>query len=207
MFAGNASRTKRRGGYVGSGRSLARFSGGVISHPTLFGGGHPEAVVGFREQTIAYGYAAVLEEFEVPESGACWCTLSVSLPNNVPSLVVDSTAVLGAADVPPRKGVPIATGDAEFAGAYLATAEDEDAARFLLTAELREVLVRRPVQRLAFAGPRMLVRNFDGAFIDNELVDWLHDTAAEILKATPGFASRLHRTWTTFPPGITGPRI
>ena len=206
MFAGSTYRTKRRAGYVGSGRSLARFSGAAITHPALFGGGHPEAHIGFREQTIAYGYAAVLEEFEAT-GGARWCTLSVSLPNNVPGLVVDHTAVLGSFDVPPKKGVTVSTGDLEFDHTYLATAEDEDAASYLLTRELREVLLRRPVQRLSFVGPRMLIRVFDGADIDNDLVDWLHDTAAEVLKATPAFVSRLHGSWTTFPPGITGPRI
>lgn len=206
MFVGS-SRAKRRSSYVSSGPTLARFSGGTISHPVLFGGGHSEALVGLREQTIAYGYAAVLEQFETLDSTARWCTLSVSLPNNVPFLVVDSTAVLGAPDVPPAKGWPVATGDFEFASAYVATAEDEDAGLYLLTAGLREVLLRRPVQRLAFAGPRMLVRVFDGSDVSNELVDWLHDTATQILQATPAFASRLRGTWTTFPPGITGPRI
>jgi hypothetical protein len=68
-------------------------------------------------------------------------------------------------------------------------------------------LLRRPVQRVSFAGARLMLRSFDGPGGRPELAESLHVLAAETLAATPGFASRLRNAWLPFPPGICGPVV
>jgi hypothetical protein len=206
MRPGGRSRA-RSGDAALSGQRLARFNGGVITHPALFGGGYPSAFVVNRRQTVAYGYPAVLEEFEAPESAARWCTLSVSLPNPLPQLVIDHRPALGRADVPPASGVRVSTGGAEFDATYAVTAVDADVAERLVTGELRGVLLHRPLQRISFAGARLMLRSFDCDGLTPELAEWLGIVAAEALAVTPGFASRLRNEWLPFPPGICGPLV
>ena len=131
----------------------------------------------------------------------------MSLPNPLPTLVADHRSVVGCVDVPPSTGVRVLTGETEFDATYLVTAADEQAARHLLTRELREVLLRRPLQRLSFAGSRLLLRGFDGAGATDEVDEWLHRCAAEVLAATPGFADHVRGEWKPFPPGICGPLV
>ncbi|MDT4894258.1 MAG: hypothetical protein QOE97_3293 [Pseudonocardiales bacterium] len=207
MRTGDRLRSRGRAYAGGQGQRLARFNGAAITHPALFGGGYRSALVGNREQTVAYGYAAVLEEFEAPGVGARWYTLSVSLPNPLPQLVIDHQCVAGAPDVPPASGVRVVTGMAEFDATYALTAADAEVADRLVTRELRAVLLRRPVQRVSFAGARLMLRSFDGPGGSPELAESLHVLAAETLAATPGFASRLRNAWLPFPPGICGPVV
>jgi hypothetical protein len=205
MRIGDGYRTRSRRRYVG-GPQLARFNGSTITHPSIFGGGYPSAVIGTRQQTVAYGYAAVIEEFEEPEVGACWATLSVMLPNGLPNLVVDHRSALGSADVPPE-GEALETGDLEFDVTYATTTTDLDKAAPVLTRDLRSVLLWRPVQRMSLSGARLLLRTFDGEGATRAMGEWLHEMAGEVLKQTPAFYDQLHEKWTTFPPGITGPRL
>jgi hypothetical protein len=200
------SRTRRLGGSV---ERLARFSGGTLTHPVMFGGGHAEAAVGFRARSVTYGYPSVLEEFEEPESGVRWCTLAVSLPNGVPTMTIDHRSALGRPDVPAREAWTGPTGDLEFDLAYLVGAESDAVMYQLLTQKLRTVLINRPVQRLSFRGGRLVIRAFDGTEATKELMDWLETLACEVLPVTPGFVSRLagDTQLRPFPRGITGPLV
>ena len=198
------SRSRRFGN--GSVERLARFSGGTLTHPMMFGGGFPEAEVGLRVRTVSYGYPGVLEEFEDPETGTRWCTLVLSLPNAVPALCVDHRSALGRPDVPPRDPWQGSTGDLEFDIGYLVSADNEDVMRQLLPQQLRTVLINRPVQRMALRNSQLLLRAFDGTEASPRLLEWLDTVASDVLPVTPGFVSRLSGDgeMRPFPRGITG---
>ncbi|MDT4932390.1 MAG: hypothetical protein QOK11_282 [Pseudonocardiales bacterium] len=170
---------------------LARFSGASLTDADVFGGGFEVAAVGMRAQTVAYGYLAVVEEYEHPACGARWCTLAVTLPNAVPFLALDHRAVLGQPGVPVPGRYPSRSGDADLDAAYVITADDALTVGSLLTRELRDVLVRRPMQRLMYSGARLLLRTFDGAEANPQVTAWLRGVAGAVLAATPGFVSRL----------------
>ena len=200
------SRSRRLGNSV---ERLARFSGGTLTHPVMFGGGATEAEVGLRARTVTYGYPGVLEEFEDPQTRERWCTLAVSLPNAVPSVTIDHRSVLGRPDVPAQEVWTGPTGDLEFDMSYVVGAESEAAMRQLVPLKLRTVLLNRPVQRLSFRSSRLLLRAFDGTEASNQLLEWLETAACELLAVTPGFLSRLAGDTEprTFPRGITGPLV
>lgn len=202
-----------RGGYRRRGsfssrrheQRLARFNGRTITHPTLFGGGFAAAVVSLREQTVAYGYAAVAEEFEASDGSTRWCTLAVILPNALPRIVVDHRSAAGRPDVP-EAGSGL-TGDAVFDQQYLVTADEPATIAQLVTPPMRAALLERQVQRASFVGSSLMLRTFDATPAATTVVEGLCALATEILSATPGFASRFHGEWTTFPPGVCGPRV
>jgi hypothetical protein len=173
----------------------------------MFGGGFAEAAVGLRARTVTYGYPSVVEEFEDLESGTCWCTLAVSLPNAVASVTADHRSALGSPDVPARDDWTGRTGDLEFDSAYHVSAESEQAMRQLLPQALRTVLLNRPVQRLSFRGTRLMLRAFDGTAATPQLMEWLDLVASEVLPVTPGFVARFgnDNEVRTFPRGIAGP--
>jgi hypothetical protein len=198
------SRSRRFGN--GSVERLARFSGGTITHPVMFGGGYGEAEVGLRMRTVTYGYPGVLEEFEDPQTGTVWCTLAVSLPNPVPTVCVDHRSAVGRPDVPPAQPWYGETGDLEFDMSYVVSAESEDAMRALLPQKLRTVLLNRPVQRMALRNSQLLLRAFDGTEASPKLLEWLDTVASDLLPVTPGFVSPLRGDGELrpFPRGITG---
>ena len=198
------SRSRRLGGSV---ERLARFSGGTLTHPVMFGGGFAEADVTLRARTVIYGYPSTFEEFADVASGTRWCVLAVSLPNNVANLTVDHRTAAGRPDVPAAEHWSGITGDLEFDTDYIVSAQDEATARQLLPQTLRTILLNRPVQRMQVRGARLVLRAFDGTDANDKLLEWLEVTATDILAALPGFASRLagESQMRTFPRGITGP--
>ena len=198
------SRSRRLGGSV---ERLARFSGGTLTHPVMFGGGFAEADVTLRARTIIYGYPSTFEEFADTQSDARWCVLAVSLPNNVANLTVDHRTAAGRPDVPAVENWFGETGDLEFDIDYTVGAQDESTARQLLPQTLRTILLNRPVQRMQVRGARLVLRAFDGTEANDKLLEWLESTATEILSALPGFSSRLgsDAQLRPFPRGITGP--
>ena len=197
------SRSRRLGGSV---ERLARFSGGTLIHPVMFGGGFAEADVTLRARTVTYGYPSTLEEFADTATDVRWCMLAVSLPNSVANLTVDHRTALGRPDVPAVENWSGATGDLEFDMEYVVGAQDEASVQ-LLPQRLRTVLLNRPVQRLQVRGARLVLRAFDGTEASDKLLEWLQATASEVLPALPGFTSRLGGDGQLrgFPRGITGP--
>lgn len=189
---------------------LARFSGAPLTDPVTFGGGAEVAVVGRRAQTVAYGYLGVVEDYQNPQNGARWATLWVGLPNPVPALTIDHRAALGRPGVPVDGALPVSTGDAGFDSTYLCSAQDPSAGARLVAPELRAVLLQWTVQRLMFAGTRLLLRTFDGPGATVEVTTWLDAVAGQVLAATPGFSTRVldpsgAAPGRPFPPGLNGP--
>lgn len=193
---------------------LARFSGATLTDPAAFGGGADAAAVGVRAETVAYGYLAVIEGYTHPGSGTRWCTLSVTLPNAVPFLVLDHRSALGQLSAPMSESVfdsySAPTGFADFDAEFVVFAQDARTAGRLLTPELRDVLLQRPVQRLMYSGARLLLRSFDGADVTAEVADRLVGVAGAVLAATPAFVSRVLTPDTgpggrPFPRGLYGP--
>src|SRR4051812_4183612 len=153
------SRSRRLGGSV---ERLARFSGGTLTHPVMFGGGFAEADVTLRARTVVYGYPSTFEEFEDPQSGTRWCALAISLPNAVPSVTIDHRTAAGRPDVPAVENWFAETGDLEFDMEYVVGAQDAAAMQQMVPQALRTVLLNRPIQRLQFRGARLVLRAFDG---------------------------------------------
>lgn len=190
---------------------LARFNGATVDHPVLFGGGHAVAAVDLRSPTTAFGYPAVVEEYEAVDpvtegrSGVCWTILQVSLPNVVPALVVDHRAAEGRPNVPGGAFVR-ETGDDEFDLDYIASADDPQNVTALLTAEVRSALVQQPVQRIAFAGATLLIRTVDGVHATPEVIRLMCSLAGQVLAHTPAFASLIDGGRPLpFPRGLSGP--
>jgi hypothetical protein len=188
---------------------LARFAGGILTDPSLFGGGADRAEVVARLQTVAYGYLGVLEGYVHPGTRTKWSTLTVTLPCEVPTVVVDHRSALG------RPGVPadvwwMPVGERRFDEEYVVTAADSTTVSRLFGQPLCEVLVRKTVQRLGYDGRRLLLRSFDGSAPTAELIDRLNDLAADVLAATPAFLTRpMGSSVPTgppkpFPPGLYG---
>jgi hypothetical protein len=189
---------------------LARFSAAPLTDPVAFGGGSEAAVVNLRAQTVAYGYLGVVEQYAHPTTGIAWCTLSVTLPNEVPFLALDHRTAFGQWGVPVAGGFCDIVGDADFDAAYITTADNELVIDQLVTAELRNVLICWSVQRLMFSGARLLIRTFDGFTITPDVTEWLDAVAAAVLAATPGFVTRVMSpdagpVGRPFPPGLYGP--
>ncbi|MCU1658719.1 MAG: hypothetical protein JWO57_3375 [Pseudonocardiales bacterium] len=212
MRTGGSHRASRHGGRDAAGHveHLARFSGAPLTDPVAFGGGADLAMVGLRAQTVAYGYLGVVEEYEHPTTGAQWCTLTVSLPNTVAFLALDHRSALGQRAVPVPGDYLSPTGFADLDATYVVTADVPDTVVRLLGPELREVVLRSPVQRLMFAGSRLLLRSFDGPGATPEVTEWLDALASEVLAATPAFVSRVMSpdagpVGLPFPPGLYGP--
>ena len=188
---------------------LARFTGGAITDPTTFGGGADRARVGLRAQTVAYGYLAVVDEYEHPDTGAIWSTLTVSLPCPVSPMTIDHAKALGLPGVPFPGAYALHSGDPEFDDLYAITAADPATAVSMITASLCEVLIRRPIQRVAFDRARLLLRTFDGVEATTETIDWLDALACSVLSATPAFVMSAARATLppvprTFPRGLYG---
>jgi hypothetical protein len=188
---------------------LARFAEGVLTDPSVFGGGSDRARVVSRVQTVAYGYLGVVEGYLHPERRTVWTTLTVSLPCAVPAVVVDHRSALG------RPGVPadawwMPTGERRFDEEYVVTAADSTTVASLFVQPLCEVLVRRRVQRLGYDGRRLLLRSFDGREADPAEIKWLDELAADVLAATPAFVMRVMGSTAPppppqpFPPGLYG---
>lgn len=188
---------------------LARFTGGAVTDPALFGGGADHAQVSVRAQTVAYGYLAVVDEYEDPDSAAIWSTLTVSLPCPVSPMTIDHNTALGRPGVPFAGAYALHSGDPEFDDLYAITAADPSTAVSMITSNLCEVLIRRPVQRVAFDRARLMLRTFDGVQANAETVDWLDALACTILSSTPGFVMSAARATMppvarTFPRGLYG---
>lgn len=190
---------------------LARFNGATVNHPMIFGGGHAVAAVDLRSPTSAFGYPAVVEEYEAvdPATGAvtgiCWTTLQVSLPNVVPTFVADHRSAEGRPNVPAAAFVR-ETGDAEFDVDYITSADDAETIPGLLTQQVRTALVQQPVQRMAFAGSTLLIRTVDGVHATPEVIRLMCGLAGEILANTPAFMSLLDGGRPLpFPRGLSGP--
>ncbi|MDT4920282.1 MAG: hypothetical protein QOI15_1184 [Pseudonocardiales bacterium] len=167
--------------------ALARFIDTESTDPASFGGGAWSARVIQRRDTVTYGYLAVVEEYASADSGGRWCTLTVSLPGRVPSLVVDNRAASGRVGVPLDMPAGASLDDPPFDATYIAGAVDGETIPRVLSAAAREVLVRAPVQRLMLHESQLLLRTFDGVLLDDELIRALDGVAARFLAATPSF--------------------
>jgi hypothetical protein len=185
--------------------------GTTLTDPLVFGGGADQARVAVRVQTVAHGYLGVVEGYVEPDSGSVWSTLTVALPCSVPAMTVDNRLAHGLPGVPFAGGHAVSAGRPHFDELYVVVATDPAAVANLFTEGLCDVLLRKPVQRLSFAGSRLLVRTFDGFEATPEVVDWLDYLASDVLAATPAFVTRLTAAAgsaagpQTFPPGLHGP--
>jgi hypothetical protein len=192
---------------------LSRGGGAVIDIPWMFGGGYPVARVRRRSPVQAYGYPAVVEEFEAvlddafggePATTVRWTTLAVSLPNSVATLVVDHRSAVDRTYIE-RAPFTRDTGDIEFDLDYVASAESLEALHDLLTVDVRTALIQRPVQRTVFSGSRLMIRTFDDVEATREVIHLLRGLAAEILVGTPAFLSILDPgRLAPFPRGLHG---
>ncbi len=195
--------------------ALARFADTETTDTWSFGGGAWSARVLRRRDTVTYGYLAVAEQFASADSGGQWCTLSVSLPGRVPSLVVDNRAAVGRTGVPAALPHRVELDDPPFDALYTVVATDPEVPARVLSSAAREVLVRAPVQRLMLRESELLLRTFDGPKLDAELIAWLDEIAARFLAATPSFvtstrapagpAGLLADATDPLPPGLYGP--
>lgn len=167
--------------------ALARFAD-TESHDTIaFGGGAGVARVQQRRDTVVYGYLAVVEEYVGVNSGATWCTLTVSLPGRVPLLVVDNSAAAGRPGVPFEAPYRTQVGDPAFDASYVVGTGEPEAATRVLGPAARAVLLEQPVQRLMLHDSKMLLRTFDGVRLDRARIDSLDAMAARFLSSTPSF--------------------
>jgi hypothetical protein len=169
--------------------ALARFIDSDNTDPNSFGGGSWTARAIQRRDTVTYGYLAVVEEYASADTGGRWCTLTVSLPGRVPSLVVDNRAATGRVGVPMNMPASAGLDDPPFDATYIVGAEDAETIPRVLTAAAREVLVRAPVQRLMLNESQLLLRTFDGVLLDDDLIEALDGVAARFLASTPSFVT------------------
>jgi hypothetical protein len=188
---------------------LAR-AGGVLTDPTSFGGGADRAEVTSRVQTVAYGYLAVMEGYRHPERATVWSTLTVTLPCQVPTIVVDHRSALGRPGVAPGGGWSMPVGERRFDEEYVVTAADSTTVGPLFTGRLCELLVEHTVQRLSFDRRRLLLRTFDGREPTAPVLERLSALAGDVLAVTPAFVVRVMGASepsgppTPFPPGLYG---
>jgi hypothetical protein len=178
-------RTRRPADELPKVATLARFNDVVLTDPSTFGGGAHSARVLRRQDTVAYGYLAVAEEYE-DDDGRHWSTLTVSLPGRVPLLVADNRIAEG------RPGVPMATphhralGAAQFDAAYVAGADEPWViSRVFGPAEVQRAMLASPVQRLMLRDSGVMLRTFDGATLDDTMIVWLTGVAEQILSSAP----------------------
>ena len=167
---------------------LARFTDVTVSDPDTFGGGHTSGHVRYRVATVAYGYLTVVEEYENLDEDTTWCLLTVSLPGLAPYLVVDHRSAVGRPGVP-AEPVARSTGDAVFDDVYTVGADDPADVTRILSADVRQLLVDRPVQRVLISGGVMVLRTFDGADASDAVINELTDTVAGLLSSTPSFVT------------------
>jgi hypothetical protein len=165
---------------------LARFMDVTISDPSAFGGGAAHGHARTRISTVAYGYQGVVEEYEDPDHNLVWCLHTLLLPGLAPHLTVDHRKVFGLPGVPARP-ILVPTGDVVFDAEYGVSADDPQVVADVLTPALRQLLMERPVQRLELSGAAMVLRTFDGAALNDEVVDGLNALVEGILSATPSF--------------------
>jgi hypothetical protein len=169
--------------------ALARFIDTDTTDPASFGGGAWSARAIQRRDTVTYGYLAVVEEYASADTGGRWCTLTVSLPGRVPSLVVDNRAATGRVGVPLDMPAGGSLDDPPFDATYIVGADAAETIPRVLTAAAREVLVRAPVQRLMLHESQLLLRTFDGVLLDDEVIQALDGIAARFLASTPSFVT------------------
>jgi hypothetical protein len=166
-------------------QTVSRFGDVVLTDPDTFGGGAASARVLRRQDTVAYGYLAVADEYEGAD-GRRWCTLTVSLPGRVPLLVADNRAAQGRPGVPMRAPYHRALGVAEFDAAYVAGAEAPWViSRVFGPPEVQRAMLASPVQRLMLRDSRVVLRTFDGATLDDTMIVWLTGVAEQILSSAP----------------------
>ena len=168
---------------------LARFIETDNNDPNSFGGGSWSARAIQRQDTVTYGYLAVVEEYVSADTGGRWCTLTVSLPGRVPSLVVDNRSATGRVGVPKDMPAGGSLDDPPFDATYTVGADDPETIPRVLTAAAREVLVRAPVQRLMLHESQLLLRTFDGVLLDDDVIGALDGVAARFLASTPSFVT------------------
>ncbi len=181
---------RREAAVVKPGRpALAVFADSESTDPTTFGGGAWSARVRDRQDTVTYGYLAVAEEYYSPDTGGRWCTLTVTLPGRVPSLVIDNRAATGRSGVPMEMPYRGTVDDPPFDATYMVGADDEGLVGRILNPPARDVLLRAPVQRLLLRERQLQLRTFDGVSLDDEIIASLDSLAARFLAATPSFVS------------------
>jgi hypothetical protein len=189
---------------------LARFAGGTLTDPTIFGGGTDRADVVSRVQTVAYGYLGVVEGYRHPQRETVWSTLTVTLPCLVPTVVIDHRSVLGRPGVAPAGAWCTPVGVASFDEEYVVRAPDSLTVATMITPALCQVLSAHPVQRLTFDRRRLLLRTFDGSEPTPLVIERLDRLAADVLAATPAFVMRAMGSAAPdsppepFPPGLYG---
>jgi hypothetical protein len=169
--------------------ALAVFVDSENTDPATFGGGAWSARVRARQDTVTYGYLAVAEEYHSPDTGGRWCTLTVTLPGHVPSLVVDNRVATGRSGVPMEMAYRGTLDDPPFDATYMVGAADEDLAPRILVPAARDVLLRAPVQRLLLNEHQLQLRTFDGVSLDDGIIASLDGIAARFLAATPSFVA------------------
>jgi hypothetical protein len=167
---------------------LARFTDVTLSDPGTFGGGFATGHVRYRVATVAYGYLAVVEEYENLDHATTWCLLTVSLPGLAPYLVVDHRSAFGRAGVP-AEPIERRTGDGAFDDVYAVGADDAAVVAGILGPDVRRLLVEHPVQRLLISGGVLVLRTFDGADASDAVVNDLTDVVAGVLSSTPSFVT------------------
>ncbi|HZC72782.1 MAG TPA: hypothetical protein VE442_18940 [Jatrophihabitans sp.] len=180
---------RRRGRSAPGTPALARFVDSESTDELTFGGGAWSARVRRRRDTVTYGYLAVAEEHVSPDTGGCWCTLTVTLPGRVPLVVIDNRAAAGRVGVP--MGVPhrAMLDDPPFDATYVMGAADVESIGRVLCPAAREVLLRAPVQRLLLHDSQLLLRTFDGVTLSDQVIAGLDGIAARFLASTPSFVT------------------
>lgn len=166
-------------------KTLARFADAELTDPASFGGGAQSARLLRRQDTVAYGYLAVAEEYR-GDDGRTWCTLTVSLPGRVPLLVADNRDALGRPGVPMPAPYHRELGAADFDAAYLAGAEAPWViSRVFGPVEVQRAMLSSPVQRLMLRDSGVMLRSFDGATLDDTMIVLLTGVAEQILSSAP----------------------
>ena len=169
--------------------ALAVFADTENTDSTSFGGGAWSARVQARRDTVTYGYLAVAEEHHSEDSGARWCTLTVTLPGRVPTVVIDNRVAAGRSGVPMEMPYRHTLDDPPFDATYLIGAADEESMARVLSPAARDVLLRAPVQRLLLRESQLQLRTFDGSTLNDQVIASLDGIAARFLAATPSFVT------------------
>jgi hypothetical protein len=169
--------------------ALARFVDSETTDPTTFGGGAWSARVKRRRDTVTYGYLAVAEEYASEDSGGQWCTLTVTLNGRVPFVVADNRSANGRTGVPMDAPNRATLDDPPFDATYTLGAAEPDVIARIFSPAARDVLLRAPVQRLMLHESQLLLRTFDGATLDENMIESLDGIAARFLASTPSFVA------------------
>jgi hypothetical protein len=182
-------RARRRDRDVTGIPALARFVDTETTDANTFGGGAWSARVKRRRDTVTYGYLAVAEEYVSADSGGQWCTLTVTLSGRVPFVVADNRSATGRTGVPMDAVHRATLDDPPFDATYTVGAAEPEHIPRVFTPAARDVLLRAPVQRLMLHESQLLLRTFDGATLDEKMIEWLDGIAARFLASTPSFVS------------------